>query len=292
MLGVAARFTASGTASLGRAAEGLNADVQIRRTDAPGLSAIKLGYTPATQQLDLSVQHDEPAGGIVARLANLPGLPPVKLDVTGAGPLDAWRARIAFDAGSDITARGDAVLSRDGQIRRLGLGLDARIESMLPPVVAGVFAGVTRLQGRIVFGDDGGYAIEAFRLASDLAELTAGGYLTARNELNITARGRALPNAGGATARGATRIARLVFDMSAMGALEAPRIEAKLDLKGFEGPAATIGSLDAMIAAEPETAGSKRYRVDADGTAADLVLADPGLSEAVGGAPCSSCAPW
>ncbi len=76
VLGVAARFTASGTASLGRAAEGLNADVQIRRTDAPGLSAIKLGYTPATQQLDLSVQHDEPAGGIVARLANLPGLPP------------------------------------------------------------------------------------------------------------------------------------------------------------------------------------------------------------------------
>lgn len=282
VLGVAARFAASGTASLGRAAEGLNADVEVRRTDAPGLSAIKLGYTPSTQQLDLSVQHDEPAGGIVARLANLPGLPPVKLDVTGAGPLDSWRARIAFDAGPDINARGDAVLSRDGPIRRLGLGLDARIETMLPPVVSAVFAGVTRLQGRIVFGDDGGYAIEAFRMASDLAELTAGGYLTARNELNVTARGRALPNADGATARAATRIERLIFDMSAMGALEAPRIEAKLDLKGLAAPLATIGSLDAMIAAEPETAGSKRYRVDADGTLTGLALADAGLSEAIG----------
>jgi translocation and assembly module TamB len=283
VLGVAARFTAAGNASLGRAAEGLNADFQVRRTDAPGLSAIKLGYTPATQQLDLSVQHDEPAGGIVARLANLPGLPPVKLDVTGAGPLDAWRARIAFDAGPDINARGDAVLSRDGQIRRLGLALDARIETMLPPIVSAVFAGVTRLQGRIVFGDDGGYAIEAFRIASDLAELTAGGYLTARNELNVTARGRALPNADGATARAATRIERLVFDMSAMGALEAPRVEAKLDLKGLAAPLATIGTLDAMIAAEPESAGSKRYRVDADGTLTGLILADPGLSDAIGG---------
>ncbi len=245
VLGVAARFTAAGTASLGRAAEGLNADVQVRRTDAPGLSAIKLGFVPSSQQLDLSVQHDEPAGGILARLANLPGLPPVKLDLAGTGRLDDWRGRIAFDAGPDINARGDAILSRDAQIRRLGLRLDARIENLLPPGVSTVFAGATKLEGRIVFGDDGGYAIEAFRLASDIAELTAAGYLTARNELNVTARGRALPNAGGATARGSARIERLIFDMSAMGALDAPRVEGKLDLAGLDGPGAKIGSMSA-----------------------------------------------
>ncbi len=282
VVGAAARFAASGSASLGRAAEGLNAAFEVRRTDAPGLSSVKLTFVPSSQQLDLSLQHDEPAGGIVARLANLPGLPPVKLDVTGSGRLDDWRGRIAFDAGPEINARGDAVLSRDNQIRRLGLNLGARIESLLPPAVSAIFAGDTTLQGRIVFGDDGGYAIEGLRLGSQLAELTVGGYLTARNELNVTARARALPNTGGATARGSARIERLVFDATAMGDLAAPRVEGKLDLKGLEGPGAKIGTLAAMISAEPESAGSKRYRVIMDGEVDGLSLADGGVSEALG----------
>jgi translocation and assembly module TamB len=282
VLGVAARFTASGNATLGPPAEGLNAALEIRRLDAQGLSALKLTFVPATQQLDLSLQHDEPAGGIAARLANLPGLPPVKLDVAGAGHLDNWRGRIGFDAGPDVNARGDAVLTRDDQIRRLGLNLDARIESLLPAAVSAVFAGDTRLQGRIVFGDDGGYAIEAFRLASQLAELTAQGYLTARNELNVTARARALPNTEGATARGGARIARLVFDASAMGALNAPRVEGKLDVRGLEGPAASVASLTAMLSAEPESPGSARYRIIMDGEVDGLTLADRGVSEAIG----------
>ena len=58
VLGVAARFTSGGSASLGRAAEGLNAAFEVRRTDAPGLSAVKLTFVPSSQQLDLSLQHD------------------------------------------------------------------------------------------------------------------------------------------------------------------------------------------------------------------------------------------
>ena len=282
VLGAAARFAAGGSASLGPASEGLNATFEVRRSDAPCLSSVKLTFVPSSQQLDLSLQHDEPAGGIVARLANLPGLPPVKLDVAGSGRLDDWRGRIAFDAGPDINARGDAVLSRDNQIRRLGLNLGARIESLLPPAVSAIFAGDTTLQGRIVFGDDGGYAIEGLRLGSRLAELTVGGYLTARNELNVTARARALPDAGGATTRGAGRIERLVFDATAMGALAAPRVEGKLDLRGLDGPGAKIGTLAAMISAEPESPGSKRYRIIMDGQVDGLVLADRGVSEAIG----------
>ncbi|WP_163778219.1 hypothetical protein, partial [Proteus mirabilis] len=78
ILGVAARFSASGNASLGAPSEGLQATLDIRRLDAPGQSAVRLRFAPASQQLDLALQHDEPAGGIVARLIGLPGLPPVK----------------------------------------------------------------------------------------------------------------------------------------------------------------------------------------------------------------------
>ncbi|MFX4377539.1 hypothetical protein ABTA44_21040, partial [Acinetobacter baumannii] len=78
---------------------------------------VRLRFAPASQQLDLALQHDEPAGGIVARLIGLPGLPPVKLDVAGAGGLDDWRGRIAFDAGAGTDARGEARLGRSGPQR-------------------------------------------------------------------------------------------------------------------------------------------------------------------------------
>lgn len=282
VLGVAARFSAAGSASLGPPSEGLNAALDIRRLDAEGLSALKLAFVPAGQRLDLSLRHDEPAGGILARLANLPGLPPVKLDLAGTGPLDDWRGRVAFDAGPDINARGEAFLARDNQIRRLALNLDARIENLLPPAASAVFAGDTRLTGSLVFGDDGGYAIENFRLGSRLAELTLGGHLTAAQQLDLRVQARALPNAAGATERGATRIGRLVLDATAVGPVQSPKVDGRLDLRGLETRAATIGSLAASLSAEPEAAGSKRYRIVMSGEADGLSLADRGASEALG----------
>lgn len=284
VLGVAARFSSTGNASLGPPAEGLNAALEIRRLDAPGLSGLKLAFVPSTQQLDLALRHDEPAGGIVARLADLPGLPAVTLAAEGAGPLDDWRGRIAFDAGADINARGDAVLARSGDLRRLGLDLTARIESLLPPAVSAVFAGETRLAGHVVFGDDGGYAIEDFRLASQLAELTLAGHVSAGRVLDVTARARALPNAdGGATARGATRLGHLAFDARAQGPLATPTVDGRLELKALDTPALKLGSLAARLAVTPLAQGTARYRAAMDGTAEGLALADRGLSEALGG---------
>jgi translocation and assembly module TamB len=282
VIGVASRFSAAGNASLGPPAEGLNAVFEIKRLDSPGLSALKLTFVPASQQLDLSLQHDEPAGGIVATLADIPGRPPVKLDLAGTGRLDDWRGRIAFDAGPDINARGDAILSRDNMIRRLGLRLTSRIEALLPPAVAAVFAGDTTLNGSLVFGDDGGYAIENFRLGSQLAELTLGGHLSAARILDVTATARALRNEGEATRRGETRLANLVFDATAKGPVQAPRVEGKLDLRGLASPAITVGSLGATITAEPVTAGNQRYRIALDGRLDGLKLADEGVSEALG----------
>lgn len=282
VIGVAARFSASGTATLGPPAEGLNANFEVRRLDQPGLSTLKLTFVPSSQQLDLSLQHGEPAGGIVARLADIPGQPPVKLDLAGAGRLDDWRGRIVFDAGADINARGDAILSRDNQIRRLGLKLTSRIEKLLPPAVGAVFAGDTTIDGNLVFGDDGGYAIENFRLGSQLAELVLGGHLTAQRDLNVRATARALRNEGGATARGETRLEALVFDATARGPVAAPRVDGRLDLRGLASPAVRLGAVNATLVAEPINQGNQRYRIALDGRVDGLKLADEGASEALG----------
>ena len=71
-------------------------------------------YVPATDKLTLSVNSDEPAGGLFAHLANLPGLPPVRLAFNGAGPLDNFTAKLDFAAGPDVWANGDVVVARQG----------------------------------------------------------------------------------------------------------------------------------------------------------------------------------
>ena len=56
----------------------------------------------------------EPAGGIFAHLANLPGLPPVKLAFNGAGALDNFTAKLDFNAGADVWANGQVIVARQG----------------------------------------------------------------------------------------------------------------------------------------------------------------------------------
>ena len=87
---------------------------------------------PPTDKLTVAVNSDEPAGGIFAHLANLPGLPPVKLAFNGAGALDNFHAKLDFAAGADVWARGDVIVARQGAGRKLTLDLNSRLEGMTP----------------------------------------------------------------------------------------------------------------------------------------------------------------
>ena len=77
----------------------------------------------------------EPAGGLFAHLANLPGLPPVKLAFNGAGQLDNFTAKLDFAAGADVWANGQVVVARQGAGRRLTLDLNSRLEGLAPGVI-------------------------------------------------------------------------------------------------------------------------------------------------------------
>ena len=152
LLGTSARLAAGGSARLGNdPSEGLDLTFDAHRLDAPGTLMARLGLVPQGQRLTLTLKVDEPAGGIAARAAGIPGLPPVLLDVEGSGTLDAFAARLAFKAGDGIGADGTAQLDRQGTLRRLGLDLAARIEGLLPSVAAPVFAGTTKLTGSAEF---------------------------------------------------------------------------------------------------------------------------------------------
>ncbi|MFJ5370445.1 hypothetical protein ACIPIA_14595, partial [Bosea sp. CER48] len=159
VVGAAARLSASGAARLGPPNEGLDLKLQAKRLDMGGSFDVTLSFVPESTRLQLAAKLDEPAGGLISKATGLPGEPPVKLDLNGDGPLDAFRSNLTFTAGPTIGADGSATLNRAGAERRLALALDARIEGLMPPPVAPVFAGSTRLDGAVGLRDDGGVDI-------------------------------------------------------------------------------------------------------------------------------------
>lgn len=283
ILGVPTRVSAKGAASLGDPAEGLDLTFDARRLDAPGTFVAQLNY--AQEKLDLTLNLDEPPGGILARVANIPGLPPVRLDLAGSGVLDAFSARLNFTAGETIGATGSAELRRDGAIRRLGLDMDARIEGLLPTPVAPVFAGTTQLTGNTSFADDGTVRISQLAIVSRTARLDASGTLSADRDVDLKVSARAVPTDQGQTVAGAAQIRSLVFDGTVMGPLTGPQVNGSLQARDVNLPAGRFASIDASFSAVPNGLLSQqttRIALSADAAANGVELTDPALAQAVG----------
>lgn len=285
VLGVPATLGATGSATLGPPSEGLNLKLAARRLDAQGRFDVNIAFVPDTTRLQLDVKLDEPAGGLISKVAGLPGEPPVTLDLGGDGPLDSFGSTLIFNAGPTIGARGDARLDRTGAERKLNLALDARIEGLMPAPVAPVFAGSTRLDGSVGFADDGGIDIRNMALVSALARLDVLGRYTADKMLDLRVNAAARPNAEGKTVASGTEIAKLAFDATIKGPVAGPTIVAKLDASearlpagGFERLGLTFNATPTGQIGQPGT----RIALTADGEAAGIALADRSLARAVG----------
>ena len=117
VVGAAARLSASGSTKLGPPSEGLDLTLEARRLDAAGRFSAKLAFVPQGERLDLRFEFDEPAGGLVARFARLPGCrrcgstSPVRASSTiGARPLPSRRGRMS----APTAARASCARDRTG----------------------------------------------------------------------------------------------------------------------------------------------------------------------------------
>lgn len=101
-----------GKAELRSGGNGLSADLAIDRTDGVGGQLrLKAELDPRSRKLMLDLAAAEPAGGVVASLANLPGKPPLGLRIWGDGSADAWKGRIEAREGDAQRLGGDLGLS-------------------------------------------------------------------------------------------------------------------------------------------------------------------------------------
>ncbi|CAO4168688.1 Translocation/assembly module TamB domain-containing protein [Methylorubrum populi] len=282
--GQPARLAADGKVKLGNPSEGLDLSVDARRLDAAGRFIAQLLFVPKGERLDLKANLVEPAGGLLSKAANLPGTPPIDFNLDGHGTLDSFNAKLDFDAGPEIGARGGARLSRIGTDRRLSLDLTSRIEGLVPGPAAAVFFGETKLEGGLAFADGGGFRIDRLDLTSRTARLGIGGALNADRVADFSIVARAVPTEGGVTKAAETELQNLVFDGSLKGPLSAPRVKGNLKAAGLRTRGSALERVEAALNVEPTGADPKtqRFAVTADAVLEGLHLADPALRRALG----------
>ncbi len=278
VLGVAARLDISGKATLGPPSEGLDLSLTSRRLDAPGEFTALVTYVPASDRLTLNVNSAEPAGGLFAHFANLPGLPPAKLAFDGAGTLDNFSAKLDFAAGADIWAKGEVVVARQGAARRLTLDLTSRLEGLAPGVIRPVFAGETTLEGDVLFNDNSSIALPGgLHVVSASARLDFEGGKSADNQLDLKVHAGAIP--------GATAIGKLDLNASIAGPLSSPKIDASFEAGQIRVAEGSLGHVAATFRAAPNgplTGETTRIAFTGDAKLSGLALADPSLNQAVG----------
>ncbi|NBJ10891.1 translocation/assembly module TamB domain-containing protein [Microvirga arsenatis] len=284
VLGTAARLSAQGSAQIGNPSEGLDLAFAAQRLDAAGRLGIDLRYVPQTNRLTLELNHQEPEGGIAARLMNLPGLPPVDLRLSGQGPLSNFAARLDFSAGPSIGASGTATVRRTGAAYDVNADLAARIEGLVPPPIAPVFSGTTQLLGNIAVADDGAIRIQPLRVTSNVARFDMTGAVSSSRVLDLSLSARALPTEGAKTRAGDAEIARMNFDGKVQGPMNAPRINGSLDAADVRLPQGTLDALTARVSMNPigGTDPPNRFSFDIDANASGIRPADRAIARAVG----------
>ncbi|UEM23153.1 translocation/assembly module TamB domain-containing protein [Skermanella mucosa] len=152
--GEAATLGINGSARLGRGDAGLGADLDIERLDRPGGAKLALNYAPDTNMLDLDLTVEEPQGGVIARAADIPGLPPVNVALRGSGPLSGWEGRLDGNAG-DVARIGAEATIRGVEVAEgaQGYGMVIRGDT--------AFARLLDPQAAVLVGETVGFSAES-----------------------------------------------------------------------------------------------------------------------------------
>lgn len=289
VLGLEARVMVEGRAELVDPERGLTADLKALRTDGtPGSLDLSLAYRPDSERITLSLAANEPAGGLMARLLAIEGLPPVALTLTGEGTLDDLAGRLALDAGPSARAGGRLRVEAVNGVRRATVDLDGRIDAIMPAPYRPLVNGPVSVSGRGTIDDARRLAFE--RLDVRTPALTA----ALRGTLDVP--GQGLDVTFELTPQAAEPFAPflpegiawegLAIAGTAAGAWSHPQVKARVTAASLAAPQGRTGALSADVDVRPTGAlGAAQTRVPFTLAlqAADVVLADPDLAAIAGG---------
>ncbi len=202
----------------------------IERTDQPSRIVLGATFRPDRPSLDLSLSVEEPAGGLIGRLAKLPGTPPVSIQITGAGPLDDWHGRLNADLPNLLQASGTV----DGDLNAPGRftgAIDAAFGPLMPSKALAALGDSAHLSLAVDIGADKAVTIQPVALTTPNLQATVKGRVAlADQRIDTLDLVLAVPDAAklapllGSAGLGA---ARLTVHLA--GPLDAPRTQVALD---------------------------------------------------------------
>lgn len=164
--GQAAVVTADLAAAVDGSRAALAGTIGIARPDggqAPGTVTLDLSVDPKTGTLRATVDAAEPAGGLLASLADIPGTPALDLKVDGAGTLADWSGRLAGGFGAGARADLNLSVQQTGADFALALDGSAEAGAFLPPDIAPLVGPMMPVSVAVTLAEDG--AVQLTRLS-------------------------------------------------------------------------------------------------------------------------------
>ncbi len=162
-LGEPIAISLSGTAQLS-GGEGSANVIATRLGDKTGVFEIDGSYANETRVLGLLLNLEEGANGIAARILDLPGRPPIGLQIEGNAPIDNYEARLAIATDGQDRLSGTFALTNNGERGEVQLDVGGDISPLFAPEYQGFFGTDARLFARAVRTDDGRIDIPALEL--------------------------------------------------------------------------------------------------------------------------------
>ena len=281
VLGEPATLTLTGSADAGASSNGAKATFSARRIDAPGAANLNLAISPSPNRVSLALSAQEPAGGIIARLARLPDLPPIDISLNGEGPLDNFVAKLIAHAGENLDAKGGATITRVAAGRRGEFDLASQFAPLLPKALADLFADGAKLRGAAILADDGSTTLENFALENSALRLDASGRLGADQKIEANATLHGLP----ASETAAFRAKTLEGELAVTGSVARPDAKLRFLVEDAQSSAGRFGHFDADVTAVadgPLTDDAAHIDIAVEARGDELALADRGLAVALG----------
>ncbi|WP_020178290.1 translocation/assembly module TamB domain-containing protein [Methylopila sp. M107] len=254
VIGTPARLAASASAQIRQPRDGVAAEFDIRRTDGTkGQFNGKARFVPATQGVEISLRGSEPEGGLVARMANIPNLPPIDIGMDGAGTLDALRTQLVVTAGTQGRIDGMGEIKREGKARRVTFGLDGDVAGLVQPEFADLVDGKSKVSAEALVPDRGPIQIVKADVDIPAARLGARGTVDTDAET--------LDVSYDVVAGNASRFAKLLPDITwssisargtAKGPIGYPEVRADADAGGLVTAQGSFDTAKIQLTATPD----------------------------------------
>ncbi|MEM7722194.1 MAG: translocation/assembly module TamB domain-containing protein [Pseudomonadota bacterium] len=172
VMGVAATLSVNGSATLADGT-GAAALAVTRIGGIEGQFDLNASYSNETRELSLDLLLEEAAGGLVADLIDLPGAPPVRLTVAGAGPITDFSTDIDLQTDGQPRLTGNILTKSTAetgdQVIFVSLGGD--ISPLLVPEYRDFFGRDIALDSRVTLFGDGRVTLDDLSLSSAALQL-------------------------------------------------------------------------------------------------------------------------